>query len=140
MGLGWWWLLLSGGLQFYVIATVVIILLAVPVCTAAEKILGQKDPSSVVLDELVVMPLIWLPVLLFSRNDGSPLPGSILHGVGWEKIGAGFLAFRLFDIWKPWPIGLSQRLPAGWGVVVDDVLAALAASLVPLGMGWWQLR
>jgi phosphatidylglycerophosphatase A len=35
-----------------------------------------------------------------------------------------FVAFRLFDIWKPWPIRQSQNLPGGWGVTVDDVLAA----------------
>ena len=43
----------------------------------------------------------------------------------------GVLAlFRLFDIWKPWPVRQSQALPGGWGVVVDDLLAALYAALL----------
>ena len=41
-----------------------------------------------------------------------------------------FLLFRLFDIWKPYPINSSQRLPGGWGVTLDDLLAALYVNAV----------
>ena len=40
--------------------------------------------------------------------------------------------FRVFDIWKPWPVRQSQRLPGGWGVTVDDVLAAAYVALISL--------
>ena len=43
-----------------------------------------------------------------------------------------FGLFRLFDIWKPWPVRHSQRLPGGWGVVADDLLAAVWVNLVLL--------
>ena len=140
LGVVWWWILLLGGLQTYVVLTVAAVLLSVPVCAAAERILGQKDPGSVVLDEIVAMPLVWMPVLLLSLNDWSHLPWQILHGSGLWKTAAGFVAFRVFDIWKPWPIRASQRLNGGWGVVADDVLAALVASWVPLGIWWWQVH
>jgi phosphatidylglycerophosphatase A len=40
--------------------------------------------------------------------------------------------FRLFDIWKPWPVRQAQRFPGGWGVVADDLLAALWVAVVSL--------
>ena len=53
---------------------------------------------------------------------------------GWSPqhvalLGGSFLLFRLFDIWKPWPIRRLQRLPGGWGVMIDDVLAGACACL-----------
>ena len=45
-------------------------------------------------------------------------------------LAAGFALFRLFDIWKPGPIRVAQRLPGGLGVVIDDFFAALAVALV----------
>ena len=42
------------------------------------------------------------------------------------------LLFRLFDITKPWPIGASQALPGGWGVTIDDLLAALYVNIIML--------
>jgi len=90
--------------------------LAVGICGEAEIRLGKKDPGGVVLDEVVAMPLCFL--------GWHSLPG------GWPPwlifIG-GFLLFRLFDIMKPLGIGRLQRLPGGWGVVADDIAAALAA-------------
>ena len=56
-------------------------------------------------------------------------------GIGWPLGLLAFAAFRLFDIWKPWPVGPSQNLPGGWGVTVDDVLAALYVNLVWLVIG-----
>jgi phosphatidylglycerophosphatase A len=47
---------------------------------------------------------------------------------------AAFLLFRLFDVAKPWPIRKLERLPGGWGIVADDLAAALAAGLLVLGV------
>ncbi|EPR37046.1 phosphatidylglycerophosphatase A [Desulfovibrio sp. X2] len=80
--------------------------------TRAEKILGRKDPSCVIIDEVLGQ---WLAFLPFAA-----LP--------WWQIGAGFCFFRLFDIAKPWPVKSSERwLPDGFGIMLDDVLAGLYA-------------
>jgi phosphatidylglycerophosphatase A len=49
-----------------------------------------------------------------------------------------FAAFRLFDIWKPWPVRQSQALPGGWGVTVDDFLAAIYVALAALPVVLWK--
>lgn len=115
-------------------------LLAVWICGEAEEILGVSDPGSVVLDEIVAMPLAYFGVELLSAKSSAGGWGMAL----FERPGAsmaltpglllfltiGFALFRLFDIWKPWPIRRLQYLPGGWGVVVDDLAAALVAGLI----------
>ena len=117
--LGWWGALL---------ADVGLIYLAVAFCGEAEIRLGKKDPGEVVLDEVVVMPLCYLG---WSTLTG-PLPV-------WGVLLAGFVLFRIFDIAKPCGIYRLQDMPGGWGVVVDDVAAALAACAT-LHLGVWLLR
>jgi phosphatidylglycerophosphatase A len=121
-----------GHYPFYLAGTVICVWLSVPLCTAAESALGQKDPGSVVLDELTAMPLCYLGwvTATWLEVGRCSLPDLFANTNGWLLIGAGFLAFRFFDILKPWPIRSVQRLPGGWGVVLDDVLAALATALV----------
>lgn len=78
----------------------------------AEKILGRKDPSCVVIDELWGQ---WITLALLP-------PSAAL----W--IIPGFLLFRLFDIAKPWPVRASEKwLPGGYGVMIDDGVAACYA-------------
>ena len=90
--------------------------LAVALCGEAEFRLGRKDPGEVILDEFVAMPLCFLdwPAML------GPLPA-------WAIFLAGFGLFRFYDILKPLGIKRLQNLPAGWGIVLDDTAAALAA-------------
>ncbi|WP_320170239.1 phosphatidylglycerophosphatase A [Maridesulfovibrio sp.] len=89
-------------------------------CTAAEKELGKKDPGCVVIDELLGQWVVFLP-----------FPGI----VGWQAI-AGFVLFRIFDIFKPWPVRASEKwLKDGYGVMVDDLFAGIYAMLV-----LWLLR
>ena len=137
LGLPWTWIVLSsGGLGSSWILTLAGVLAAVPVCAAGERILGQRDPGSVVLDEIAVMPLVWLPALSLTWMHGVGISTLVTHPVSWSSWGGGFVAFRVFDIWKPGPIRRIQELPGGWGVVADDVLAALAAGLVPVLIQW----
>ncbi len=89
---------------------------AVALCGEAEFRLGRKDPGEVILDEFVAMPLCFLG---WQALRG-PLPD-------WAVFLAGLALFRLFDIVKPFGIARLQNLPAGWGVVIDDYAAALAA-------------
>ena len=113
------WLALGGMLAGMV--------LSVWLCGAAEKILNRTDPGSVVLDEIVAVPLcfaVWMGEY-FRRHGVLPAPGFFLARDAWPLTVAVFAAFRLFDVVKPWPVRQSQRLPGGWGVTVDDLLAAL---------------
>lgn len=107
------------------IASVIGAYLAVAFCGEAEVRLRQKDPGKIVLDEVVAIPLCFL--------GWRSLPGNAPE---WALLLAGFALFRLFDITKPLGIAGLQRLPAGWGVVADDLAAALAACAT-LHVGAW---
>ncbi len=98
---------------------------AVALCGEAEFRLGRKDPGEVILDEFVAMPLCFLG---WSMLVG-PLPA-------WAVFLLGLGLFRLFDIAKPFGISRLQDLPGGWGVVVDDLAAALAACLTMHTAQW----
>lgn len=83
-------------------------------CDAAARKLGRNDPREVVVDELA-----GYLVTMFA------LPAD------WVSLAIGFVGFRVFDIWKPWPIRWADaRVPGGLGILVDDLLAGLAAHLV----------
>lgn len=104
--------------------------LAVGICGEAEFRLGQRDPGMVVLDEFMAMPLCYLA--------WQWLPSAWMTLGPWPVFLAGFALFRLFDVAKPLGISRLQHLPGGWGVVVDDVAAALAACGVMhlAGLAW----
>ena len=88
----------------------------------AEQAFGKKDPSQVVLDEIAGQSATYLFLPLSVQYAGCPM------GV-WMTAGVGFLAFRLFDIFKPPPARLAEKLPGGWGIVTDDLVAAVWANL-----------
>jgi phosphatidylglycerophosphatase A len=92
--------------------------LGVVCAPAAIRRWNTGDPSSVVIDEVAGQ---WLALAV--------LPGSLLLQP-WIAVAAAFVLFRCFDILKPWPISWAERLPAGWGIVADDLVAGLAAGLV----------
>ena len=82
--------------------------------TRCEKLLGRKDPGAVVIDEVVGQLLTFAFVPFGGR---------------WTLL-VGFLAFRLFDIWKPYPVRRLEALESGLGIMADDVLAGLYAAVV----------
>jgi phosphatidylglycerophosphatase A len=84
-----------------------------------EARVGTRDPSSIVVDEVAGMLVA--------------LAG---HPKGLASVLALFLLFRVFDIWKPFPIRRLQDLPGGFGVVADDLLAGLFANLVARVAYW----
>lgn len=92
------------------------VVLSVVCCHVAEKLLGEKDPSAVILDECIAMPFCFLGLQPF----GPP-------GVFWLL---GFALFRCFDILKPLGIKRLQSLPGGLGIVVDDLAAALCVHCI----------
>ena len=133
-GVGMLWmglLLATGSFWGYLGALFTGILFSVWCCGEAERILGKTDPGSVVLDEIVAIPLCFLGWMLARLHHAGtiPAPGELLAGGGWVFSLATFVAFRFFDIVKPWPVHQSQQLPGGWGVTTDDLLAALWVNL-----------
>ncbi len=113
------WLHLGGAPLFgawYGLACLLVSALAV---ASADRAVGlgllgpEPDPGAIVIDEAAGM-------LVALYGCASP---------GWNLLLA-FGAFRVFDIFKPWPVGASQRLPGGWGIVADDLLAGLYALAV----------
>jgi phosphatidylglycerophosphatase A len=83
-------------------------------CGEAEKRMGKRDPGCVILDEFAVMPIVFLGVVF---------PSGLWSNLA--MLAAGFGLFRFFDIKKPLGIDRLQDLPGGFGVMADDVLAAL---------------
>ena len=86
-----------------------------------------KDPGFIVVDEVVGqwMALLPLPFLYTIIDTNSFYLYSVPIAV------AGFLAFRLFDIWKPWPVNYADKnIPGGYGIMFDDVIAGMYALVV----------
>lgn len=105
------------GIVELLIAGVLLGYLAVGICGQAEIQLGRPDPGEVILDEVVAIPFCFLGWRMIAT------PG---YAGFWELMLAGFLLFRFYDIRKPWVIDRLQKLPGGWGIVADDLGAALA--------------
>ncbi len=108
-----------------VAVTIVMVALALAACVGcvvlggfAELQFGKKDPGKCTIDEWAGQAVALYLVPL---------------GAGWSgwltAAGAGFLAFRLFDIVKPPPIFLTERLPRGWGILADDLAAGAFANI-----------
>jgi phosphatidylglycerophosphatase A len=140
-GLIWFGLLvLSGHWWTFVAGMLLGCFASVWLCGYGERVLGQKDPGSVVLDEITAMPVCfasWIGVMAW--NTGVfPQLSDFYSGLNWLGISGLFAAFRLFDIWKPWPVRQSQALPGGWGVTVDDFLAAIYVALAALPVVLWK--
>ncbi len=105
-------------LSLYLAVVVVAFVAGIWICDKAGADLGVHDHGGIVWDEFVGL---WIAL--------------IAAPAGWSWIVAGFLLFRLFDIWKPWPIGWADRqVSGGLGVMLDDVIAGLYALIVLQGM------
>ena len=89
------------------------------------RLRGVADPSEVVVDEVAGQSIALLPVYALVP------PESALLRMG-AVLGA-FVVFRVLDVWKPGPIGALERLPGGWGVMMDDVLAGAVAGALAGG-------
>jgi phosphatidylglycerophosphatase A len=124
IGLLWFFVLLrTGNFWFYLAGTLFGLALSVWLCGKAERILNQTDPGSIVLDEITAMPLCF--VVWVGTHQHWPTVESFVGPRTWLLTALVFAVFRILDIAKPWPIRRSQKLPGGWGVTVDDALAAL---------------
>ena len=135
LGLLWFAMLLGlGELWLFVAGILMGLALSVWLCGAGERILKQSDPGSIVLDEITAVPVCFVPSVVseWHRHGAMPSAELFFNSHTWLPTAVVFVLFRLFDIAKPWPIRQSQRLPGGWGVTADDVLAALYVALITL--------
>lgn len=103
----------------YILICIGTIYVACLVCDEAEKLFATKDPSFVILDEFVAMPVCFLG--LQQKMANRPI---------WIFMLAGFLLFRFFDIVKPFGIKKLQGIRGGYGIVLDDIAAALATCAI----------
>jgi phosphatidylglycerophosphatase A len=119
VGLALFWPLHSASLLVQVVATLVVFAVGVAAADLTARRTGLKDPSIVVVDEIVGM---WISLLFLPWN-----PVVVI---------AAFLLFRVMDVVKPPPARGFESLPGGWGIVMDDVMAGVYANLV-LRIGLW---
>lgn len=110
-------------LGIYLALTLGVILAGIGICGWSARALAVHDHPGIVWDEIAGFLLTML---------GAP------SGMAWVM--AGFVLFRLFDILKPWPIGwLDRHVGGGLGIMLDDVLAGLAAWACLQGLSWYFL-
>jgi phosphatidylglycerophosphatase A len=130
-GLGCVWfaaILLPNNWAIFFTAILASIIVSIITADDGEKILGQSDPNSIVIDEIIAIPICFLG-WLYHLGD---LPGPLyfLQDGHWKTTLILMFFWRLFDVWKPWPVRDSQKLPGGYGVTIDDILAALYVALL----------
>jgi len=106
-----WWLALSAA--------------GVWAASRMERASGRKDPQEVVVDEVSGQ---WLTLLAS--------PAVLASTANWKSYLAGFILFRAFDVFKPFPARQAESLPGGWGIMADDwVAGAYAAACLWLARG-----
>ena len=99
---------------YYTGVLVVLIISGIWICGRTARDLGVHDHPAIVYDEIVG----YLVTMCMAPS-------------GWLWIVSGFILFRLFDIWKPWPIcWLDRRITGGLGVMLDDLVAGVVAALI----------
>ena len=99
---------------------------------------GIKDPQFVVVDEVagqhlaLLLPLIpiALPNLTAHMDFSTFAIFFALSLVNWKYLLLGFILFRVFDVWKPWPVRQMEKLPGGWGIMADDWMAGIYAAIL----------
>jgi phosphatidylglycerophosphatase A len=89
-------------------------LLGIWAADRASRIFGEEDPQRAIVDEIIgqLITFLFVPFI-----------------ISWQLVLVGFLLFRLFDIWKPYPIDSLQNLHGGLGVCADDILAGVYAGI-----------
>lgn len=107
----WGWQSLSRPMHESVLVTLIGTLLGVAAAQRVSRRCGLADPGCVVCDEIAAFAVVFA-----------------VQPVTWMTAAIGFAWFRLFDIWKPWPIRRLEHFPGGWGIMADDLLAGVFAA------------
>ena len=120
VGLALFFLLHTLSLEVYLAVVTGIFIIGTFAAGEAEKIMDRKDPGLVVIDEIVGMLITMIAI------PATPLAMAL-----------GFVLFRIFDIWKPFPIRLiDQRFHGGLGIMLDDVVAGIYSLAAMHLLGW----
>jgi len=106
----------------YILIVLLVTLVGIPISGAAESVFGEKDSQKIVIDEIAGQMIALFAVVAI----GGVEPYSARFGI---LVIAGFVLFRIFDIWKPYPVKNFEKLGGGAGVMLDDVAAGLYALL-----------
>lgn len=123
------------GFPGFVVATVAIFLIGWWATAGYTRTTGDHDPSEVVIDEVAGMFVVLLPL-----SAGLWHAGAEAHVFPWPGWVAGFVLFRIFDIWKPWIIGWADRRGDPFGVMLDDIIAGVFAAIIMAAMAaFWHL-
>jgi len=116
-----WYLMAQTSLPVYLLLTLVAFVIGIWLCGRTSRDLGVHDHGGIVWDEFVGY---WITMIAVPVN--------------WIWAVLGFILFRLFDIWKPWPIRpVDRKVHGGLGIMLDDVLAGVFAALVLQGILWF---
>lgn len=103
------------------VAAVAATLVGIPAATIVAREAGREDPGFVVIDEVAGQ---WVSLIAL-RPD-------------WKHAVLGLVLFRIFDIWKPWPVRRLEELPEGTGIMLDDIAAGvLALAVAQIVSHWW---
>lgn len=105
------------------VLTLALVLPGIWAAGRTATVTGRKDPGLVVIDEVLGF---WVTLL-----------GAAVWT--WKTWLAAFVLFRMFDIFKPWPVRQLEKLPGGLGIVADDLFAGLYGALVLVLAGWCNL-
>jgi phosphatidylglycerophosphatase A len=115
--------LYGGGGMGILGASIIVLVIGILACAEHVRETGREDPSECVIDELAGQ---WLACAFCMLTFGGLLP---VDHLSLPAFGIAFLLFRLFDIWKPWPVGWADaNLTGGLGVMTDDMIAGLMAG------------
>ncbi len=113
-------LLMKLPLVLYLTITIILNGLGVWLCGRANRAFGTHDHPAAVWDEIAAFPIVMIAV---------PFT--------WYYLLLGIILFRIFDIWKPGPIAwIDRHMQGGWGVMLDDIAAALLAWIILQGVTW----
>lgn len=122
LGLPLWWLLSGLNLYGYLAVTAALFGFGCWLCGESARRLGEHDVPGIVFDEVVGFLITAAPLLPAFGESRFPI---------WAWLAAAFALFRLFDIWKPWPIRrLDAEVPGGFGIMLDDALAGIYGAAV----------
>lgn len=129
-----WLLLRHMPLPLYAAVVAILFALGCWLCGASARALGVHDYGGIVFDEIVGFLATCIPLL----------PALAAIDSGWRATAlwtaAAFALFRLFDIWKPWPIStFDRRLGGGFGIMLDDLLAAVYAGAILAAAIRWHI-
>lgn len=112
-----WFLLISLPRPFFMLCLILAFCLGVYLCDRTAKEMGVHDLGCIVWDEFLGL---WIALSLLPKEAHN-----------WVLITAGFLLFRLFDIWKPFPVRFIDRhVKGGMGIMLDDVVAGFFAAVI----------